>query len=1038
MKTDTILNNFVAGELSPRLAGRNDITQYYQSAAEILNMIVEFYGGAKKTPGTYFVNEVKTSSLATRIIRFVFSDTQAYIIELGNLYIRFYMDDATTGKGGAILETGIAITGATQNAECTITAANSYTNGDEVYISGVVGMTELNERRFLVSDRTAANFKIKDIDGNYIDSTGYTAWGAGGTQRSARVYTLTTTYTTADLWNLQFSQTADILYITLGKSTDAANGRPQKKLTRTAHTIWTLTDIDYSTDPARMALMPANESDLTILPSALGLDFDPTTSYTVGQYVKVGNYISLNCGGAKRLFVSAPYGTNTTGKTVAVEIAGGDALAVTYTAGAILISLANATPAKNAANLIQVALRASSALINNWYVTENAAYAAARPTAGVALGATALTDCDKGYLCILDAAGNATNTALFPPIETTYWSEQTGIAITLTASAALFDLSTPSKHIGSIWKIASAKSVSTTAWAPATVYVAGAYIIYDDEIYFAIDAHTSGSSFSVDLDAGHWSLQTFYVKIVSVSDSTHAIGNILYDSILENSPVATANWSEGAWSAYRGYPKSVTINEGRLEYGYTVSQPQTTWGSAIGAYEVFELGSDDADAIEFTADTNQVEVINWLFPANEILVGTPSGVSALGTGSDTLALAADTGRMKKKVSYGASSILPQIIGNFVFYWQKYNRILREYGISADTLDYEAKDATAFADHISEGGIVDMAYQQSPLNILWCVRTDGKLAVFTRQIEQKVSAWTLHDTQGFYESVAVIPKESYDEVWFVVRRTINGVTRRYIEYMVAPEFDDQEDAFFVHSGLTLDVPYAITGITATNPPVVSCVNSLADGDIIKIRGVLGMTEVNYKKFIVANRAAGSFTLQDLDSVDIDATAYTTYISGGEARECVSTISGLDHLEGKTVQVLADGASHPDRVVTSGAITLDDTYSQVTAGLGYTARLKTNDLEPAPGRISAQGKIKRVANVLINLLESLGCKVGTALQMDEVIFRTSAMPTDQAPSLFTGIKEVPFPSGWDREKQVIISQEQPLPLHIRSIILEMETS
>jgi len=132
MKIDTILNSFTVGVLSPRLAGRSDITQYYQSANEILNMVIEFYGGVKKTPGTYFVAEVKNSSLATRLKRFVFSDTQAYILEFGNQYIRFYKN------GGAILETGISITGISRAAECVVTAANSYTDGDEVYISGIV------------------------------------------------------------------------------------------------------------------------------------------------------------------------------------------------------------------------------------------------------------------------------------------------------------------------------------------------------------------------------------------------------------------------------------------------------------------------------------------------------------------------------------------------------------------------------------------------------------------------------------------------------------------------------------------------------------------------------------------------------------------------------------------------------------------------------------------------------------------------------------------------------------------------------------
>jgi hypothetical protein len=258
-------------------------------------------------------------------------------------------------------------------------------------------------------------------------------------------------------------------------------------------------------------------------------------------------------------------------------------------------------------------------------------------------------------------------------------------------------------------------------------------------------------------------------------------------------------------------------------------------------------------------------------------------------------------------------------------------------------------------------------------------------------------------------------------------------------MVAPEFTDQEDAFFVHSGLTLDNPKTITAITSANPPVLACVNDFTDGDIIKIRGVVGMTEVNYKKYIVAGASGTGFHLHDLDGNNVDASAYTAYISGGEARKCVSSISGLRHLAGKTVQVLVDGASHPDRVVSAvGVALLDDLYSEVHCGLGFTARLVTNDLEPAPGRFQAMGKVKRVSKVWLNLFKSLGCKVGDGVTMDEVNFRTSAMPTDQAPALFTGLKEISFPSGWGKEKKITIEQTQALPLHILSIALEAEVN
>ena len=354
-------------------------------------------------------------------------------------------------------------------------------------------------------------------------------------------------------------------------------------------------------------------------------------------------------------------------------------------------------------------------------------------------------------------------------------------------------------------------------------------------------------------------------------------------------------------------------------------------------------------------------------------------------------------------------------------------------------NYQTNDATVLSEHITESGIVDMAYQQSPYNILWCVRDDGKLAVFTKQIEQKIAAWTLHDTQGYYESVAVIPKTSYDEVWFVVRRTIGGETKRYIEYMVAPTFEDQEDAFFVHSGLMLDSPIDITAVTKTDPIVVSAPShGLSNGDRIKIRNVVGMTELNWNTYLVADKTDDSFELTNLGGTDIDSTDYGEYESGGEVRKCVNSVSGLNHLEGKTVQVLVDGATHPNRIVSDGEISLDGYYSQVIVGLGYTARLKTNDLEAMPGGVTSRGKKKKVFNVAVNFFETVGCKIGDDDTMDDIIFRDSSMPTDRAIPLFTGLKMIDFPNGWSRTKHIVCEQEDPLPFHILNIVAEIEVN
>ena len=144
-----IKTNWTAGELAKDLFGRVDITKYANGAETLENFIVQPHGGITRRPGTRFVKEVKTSSAKTRLVPFEFSTTQAYCIEFGNLYVRFYKDN------GAILEANKTISGATQANPCVVTAtSHGFSNGDEIYIASVVGMTELNGKYYKVKNKT--------------------------------------------------------------------------------------------------------------------------------------------------------------------------------------------------------------------------------------------------------------------------------------------------------------------------------------------------------------------------------------------------------------------------------------------------------------------------------------------------------------------------------------------------------------------------------------------------------------------------------------------------------------------------------------------------------------------------------------------------------------------------------------------------------------------------------------------------------------------------------------------------------------------
>lgn len=241
-------HSFSAGELSPLAAARVDAEQYKAGLKTCLNYVPTVLGPATHRPGTYYAATVKDSARKTRVIRFEYSTTQAYIIEFGHLYCRFYRDN------GQITLTAQNVTGITQAnpAVVTYSGADTYANGDRVVITGVLGMVEVNNREFTVAgvDAGTNTFQLSGVD-----STGYGAYTSGGTL--AEIYEITTPYTEADLFSLEFTQSADVLYIT-------GTVFAPRKLSRTSHTAWTLSTISFKDGP----YLPVNTTATTLTPSA--------------------------------------------------------------------------------------------------------------------------------------------------------------------------------------------------------------------------------------------------------------------------------------------------------------------------------------------------------------------------------------------------------------------------------------------------------------------------------------------------------------------------------------------------------------------------------------------------------------------------------------------------------------------------------------------------------------------------------------------------------------------------------------------------
>ena len=231
-------NNFTGGELSPELHGDTGLEKYRTSLKTARNVTIKKIGSLQNRSGSEFIAEVNDSSKAIRFIPFIFSDSQTYVLEFGNLYMRVHKN------GVQQKATAKAITGASISSQTVIDCVgNGYTNGDEIYVSGILGMTQLNNRWFKISDVHANDFKIKLMDAStYVNTTTYGTYTSGGT--AEKVYQITTPYVEADLSTLQFSQSADIITI-------AHQNYAPRELSRTGDIVWTLSLVVFDSDAGK-------------------------------------------------------------------------------------------------------------------------------------------------------------------------------------------------------------------------------------------------------------------------------------------------------------------------------------------------------------------------------------------------------------------------------------------------------------------------------------------------------------------------------------------------------------------------------------------------------------------------------------------------------------------------------------------------------------------------------------------------------------------------------------------------------------------
>lgn len=645
---------------------------------------------------------------------------------------------------------------------------------------------------------------------------------------------------------------------------------------------------------------------------------------------------------------------------------------------------------------------------------------------------------------------------------------------------------TPSSATG-----ATTLTATVPAWLAATSYLPGDYVTNAGIMYICLVPHTATAVFATDLAAGYWLARDFFqaghvgslwlvlngvVLITVYSSSTVVTGTVQKEPTGTAGDLgttsATASWAEGSFSAVQGYPTACTFHEQRLVLG----KLQTIYGSRTAAYDNFDGGGKpgqsavvDANAYQYEISSNLSLDIRWMVSDTSLKLGTGGGTVTANDGTAVGITPLSPPTIIIDTDYAVQDIEPERIGGYAFYMQANSFELRQLVFDLIVERDKSDNMTILYDHILRdgGGVVQIARQQSPTDRIWCVRADGQLAVFTRNVDQQVLGWSrivmgyTARSHGQVESIAILPQDGGDDqIWIVVKRNINGVDTRFVEYFTDEMFDQDWDPVRLDASVTFDVPVTITGVTNANPGVVTApAHGFDNGDQIKIDEIInyiniqlvgnqavnvsyGMDDLNENIYLITNKTADTFQLTDTAGNVIDTTNFGTYIGGGEARLMQTTFGGLSHLNGEMVSVATDGAlpsAQQTYLVSSGQITLISPAAVVHIGLPY---LGTLQLLPLGGDAQSvtHTKVRKVYKINAKVYRSAGGFVGdTVNSISPIIMpnQDDTVPPYHSNALYTGdLIELPFESYEATNWQPVFVFCAPLPFMLLALVIQSE--
>lgn len=551
-------------------------------------------------------------------------------------------------------------------------------------------------------------------------------------------------------------------------------------------------------------------------------------------------------------------------------------------------------------------------------------------------------------------------------------------------------------------------------------------------------------------------------------------------------------WSEGAWSDYRGWPRTGTFFEARKYFISNEAEPGRVWASeANDLYQMTRNDTDimvtgtvvNTDPLRFDIDTDQFGLGQWAVSGRTLTIGTMSDEHLLaGTDQDDIIGPLNPPDDSSETSVGSSYVQPVRNQNATYFVQRSAKRVREFQYNASQDAYAARDLSVLAEHISslsrnvfndtvEPKIVKLVIQQGDSDTLWALDVNGFLFAATIEKDLEVLAWHRQEIAGVRAIHSGYIR--YQDI------TVGNPTQIVLE----PDEGDEDDHGVVDgdtiiiegSGSTpsIDGTYVVTHLSGNtfSIPLDSTAGSAGTAltrwskntydTKVKVDGIAVMPSddnTHDDVFITVQRAINGnnrtsiermTAVFDGDRMDEQSTAVRNkplFLDGGVMSQVASfpngtattAHTGFDYWAGHTVDVVADGKYIGQKTVSAaGGITLDTAAQEVLAGLKYDMKLKLLPFEAGSVLGAALTAVQRVEKVLVKLYKTISLKIGRSFDagdLEEILFNDVNQAPENTIPLYTGVKEADFTGDYERESQVCILHDVPYPCTVSAVVAE----